>query len=281
MLPEIFQIYMWAWVAAVIMAPTLALLGCHLAARDRAMQTLCMGQGATLGVLLGIGVGESLGLTETTVGMAPWVTSFIGSAAIYGISEWIVRNRQASRNTFYTALFAGTLSLGYLVSALFPHLEGHMSQVFFGDLATLTDFQSKVSMGFSLCLLFLLIHYWRPLAQQSFQQSVFGDLKSPPARGPNAFQFNLLVFLVVSFSVQFLGFLFTTAALFLPTTLMTRSSSPGLRRHLVLVCALAVLATASGFAFSLVFSRLPTVPLIVLMMVVVGAALRPLLMIRN
>ena len=37
-------------------------MGIQLAARDRAMQTLCMGQGAMLGVLLGLGLAVVLGL---------------------------------------------------------------------------------------------------------------------------------------------------------------------------------------------------------------------------
>ena len=51
----LLSIYAWTIAASTILGSALALLGVQLAARDRAMQTMCIGQGAMLGVLVGIG----------------------------------------------------------------------------------------------------------------------------------------------------------------------------------------------------------------------------------
>ncbi|MEZ4749615.1 MAG: hypothetical protein R3B54_03015 [Bdellovibrionota bacterium] len=75
--------------------------------------------------------------------------------------------------------------------------------------------------------------------------------------------FNLVSLLLLCFSVQFVGFLFTAACLFVPTTLLGLARGMGLRAHLVGCALTASISVAVGFAFSLWQTHLPTVPTIV------------------
>lgn len=269
-------LYKWAILAGVVAAPALAIVGCHLAARDKAMQTLCVGQGASLGVLVGLGILKSAGVSETSEGFWPLLTSLLFSVATFFLSEKIVNHRQASKNTFYSAIFASLLATGHLVCALSPHLENHMTQVFFGDLATLTNPESIVSIVLGGCLLAMMIAWWRPLSGQSFSHAIFGDKVMLHSLGLRAQTFNYLSLFAVAFSVQFLGFLFTVACLFLPTTLLVGFSSRTLKRHFSWCAGLAASATLAGFLLSLEFTRLPTVPVIVMIVLVAGGAGRVL-----
>lgn len=255
------------------MAPALSLIGCHLAARDKAMQTLCVGQGASLGVLVGLEFLAFLGTSEINEGIWPLLSAAFFSMVTFFLSEKLVSHKQASKNTYYAAIFASLLALGHLVSALSPHLENHMSQVFFGDLATLTNVESFVAIAMGIGLLATLLSWWRPLSGQSFGNAIFGDQVKWHTLGIRPNTFNYLSLLAVAFSVQFLGFLFTVACLFLPTTLLIAIPVRSLKSHFAWASAIATFSTLSGFLISLQFTRLPTVPLIVLIMVVCGGAL--------
>lgn len=262
---ELILIYKWAILAGMAMAPALALIGGQLAARDQAMQTLCVGQGATLGVLLGLGILKMAEAGTSAEAIGPFFTAGIFSVLTYLATERTIRKRQASKNTVYSSVFAVLLALGYLVCAVFPPLENHMSQVFFGDLATLSNGEAGVTVFLGGLALLLFTKSWRLITRQSFHHAVFG-------REPSAMEgvFPWLLVAALSFCVQYLGFLYTMACLFLPTTIASRIRGRGIRFHFVFSSLLGALSALVGFLLSLRYSQLPTVPLIVIAMVVFG-----------
>jgi ABC-type Mn2+/Zn2+ transport system permease subunit len=163
------------------------------------------------------------------------------------------------------------LALGYLVSALFPALENHMTQIYFGDLATLTNFDAKLTLSIGLAAVLVSVLFWKALARQSFELATFGEgFLTRVARRERAL-FSLGALVLVCFSVQLVGFLFTVTALFLPTTLLTFLGRGGLRLHLSLSAALGGVGALAGFLASLQYTRLPTVPSIVLGIAGLGA----------
>ncbi len=265
---EFLSIYKWAIAASAMMAPALALVGCHLAARDKAMQTLCIGQGASFGVLVGLGLLKMLDASEDLQHFAPFVFAAAFSIGTYYFGERLVSRRGASRNTFYTAIFGSLLALSSLICSIFPPLENHMTQVFFGDLATLSDKEAWVTLLLAIVVLFVMVNSWRKLSKQSFLIAIFGEKVA--RRQSRIFQIavNFFFLLVVAFSVQFLGFLFTVALLFLPTVIVSGLPLRSLLKHYGVVVVLASLSTVSGFLISLYFSRLPTVPTIVFLLIV-------------
>lgn len=270
---ELIRLYEWAILGGVFGAMALGLLGAWIAARDRAMQTLCLGQGATLGVLVGLGLLPFTALEGEASHFFPFISAVLFSAGTYWLSEVMIRGRAASKNTFYSFLFSTLLALAYLVSAMFPALESHMAQVFFGDLATLSNHDAIKTFALAVVGMALLLYRWKAFSNQAFESAIFGVGRQEKIRkGRNLFKG--ISFVAICFSVQYLGFLFTMACLFVPTSLCIFFGGLGLRRHLILSSGLATVATFGGFLLSLQFTRLPTVPTIVVLMLVLSPALK-------
>jgi zinc/manganese transport system permease protein/iron/zinc/copper transport system permease protein len=188
------------------------------------------------------------------------------SAVTFIATDVLVARRTASKNTTFAFVFALLLAVGYLVASLFPALESHMAQVYFGDLATLTTFDSQISIGVSAVCLTVLLVWLKPISNQSFEWAIFGELVTRKVSSLDQIGFKLVTLVMLCLSVQFVGFLFTIAMLFLPTALMTYLESKGLARHNVLTALLAATSTLIGFSLSLFFTRLPTVPAIVVVL---------------
>ena len=269
---ELIRVYAWSIPAGVALAIALSQLGAHLATRDRTMQTLCVSQGALLGVLLALGFAEPGEHSDPNAHALPFALSFVFSGATFLLTDRLARTRDVSRNTVFAAVFAVLLASGYLVSALFPALENHMTQVYFGDLATLTTFDAKLTLGIGMIASAGAALLWKALARQSFELATFGEVfLNRVARRERAI-FSVFALALVCFSVQLVGFLFTVSALFLPTTLLTFLGRGGLRLHLSFCAVLAGVGSLFGFLLSLQYTRLPTVPSIVLWIAGLGSA---------
>lgn len=265
-------LYQWTIAAGVAAAPALTLLGAQLATRDRAMQTLCVGQGAMVGVLLGIGLLHSY--EGTWIGaVGPFMSALIVSASTFLATDILVAKKVASKNTTFAFVFGLLLAASYLIGALFPALESHMAQIYFGDLATLTIFDSKVTLGASLLSLLVLVARAKAISNQSFEWAIFGDLRTKHTPRFELAAFKVLTLVILCFSVQFVGFLFTISMLFLPTAMMNFLETKGLRLHLGLSAGIAAAGTVVGFVLSLNYTRLPTVPAIVAVMFLLGLVL--------
>lgn len=262
-------IYKWTILAGAVAAPALALLGAQLATRDRAMQTMCVGQGAMVGVLLGLGIVHQWDY-EALDALGPFVTAMVFSALTYIVTDKLVATRSASKNTTFAFVFSLLLAAGYLLSSLFPRLETHMAQIYFGDLATLAVLDSQITFVGGLVCLVCLALYSKAISNQSFEWAIFGG---PLALGKPDWKigaFKLISLVTLCFSVQFVGFLFTIAMLFLPTALMNFTATKGLRLHCWLCTIVATVGTVVGFSLSLQFTRLPTVPAIVAVMFILS-----------
>jgi len=266
----LMQLYAWTIVAGCVAAPALAILGAQLATRDRAMQTVCVGQGAMVGVLVGIGV---LHVWEGTwVGIfGPFFSAMLVSGLTFAITDRLVAKQMASKNTTFAFIFALLLAAGSLVAAVFPALESHMAQIYFGDLATLTIRDSMVTAALSGLSLIVLVGFVKAITNQSFESAVFGDAILFGKTSKAQIGMKALTLVMLCFSVQFVGFLFTIAMLFLPTALLNFMRTKGLRLHLILAGVVSLVGTLVGFVLSLQYTRLPTVPAIVAVMFVVGS----------
>lgn len=267
---EIFFLYRWSILAGAIHAASLSILGCHLAGRDRAMQTVCLSQAAMLGVLLSLGISLLLGFEaigqhqEVLTHILPFLASMLCSGAVFSLTQKLTSQRAVSKNTVFASIFAVLLAASYLVTSAFPGLESHMAQAYFGDLATATQTDSLLTLLLGSVGLLILILYWKPITNRTFELAVFGENASSSNRRRWNWIFDILTLLTLSFSVQFVGFLFTVACLFIPTTILSSARSRGVFRHFTLCGISTALGTASGFALSLLFTRISTVPSVVL-----------------
>ncbi len=264
----LLEIYGWSICGGVLLAMGLALLGSQLAALDRAMQALCMGQGAMLGVLLGLGLIQTL-LEEAGLWSAlPLILAIVSGALTFFLSELLVARRLASSNTYFSSLFALLLSGAYLVSALFPALENHMSQKYFGDLATISRNESFAAIAIGSGLVFILSFFRKRFTQESFERTITGP--GVRAQFMRFSSLDLITLIALCFCVQTVGYLFTIACLFIPTAAASRILKAGLNRHLIYCAGLAGVSTGVGFLLSLYSSHLPTVPTIIASMVILG-----------
>jgi len=275
MLNDLLELYRWTIPAGILFAGLLSLLGTQLAARDRAMQTVCVSQGAMLGVLLALGLSQTLTHDDPSSHTFPTLLSFLLALISFGFTNFLVDHSSGSKNAIFAAVFALLLSLGYLISAVFPALESHMAQVYFGDLATLSEFDSKLTLALAAFGLASFAFLWKPITDQSFELAIFGRNASRHRLNVKVSLFNFFTLATLCFSVQFLGFLFTISCLFLPTTILTFSGQKTLASHLSSSLLVAMMGALTGFIASLQNTRLPTVPSIVICITFFGLLVVP------
>ena len=266
----LLDLYKWALVSGVLSAMALSLLGSHLASRDQSLQSLSVSQAATVGVLLGSAL--FVGHDETLLsGLIPVMTGFILASVIFFLGERLVANRRAAKTSVFLVLFTVLLALSYWIISYFPALEGHMAQAFFGDLVTLSGTAMWLSSAVSLIALFVLLRYWKRFSNDSFNIPIIGTAY---LNGRNSlWAFNGLSLLLITSSIYSVGLLFTMACLFLPTVIFSYSRKASLRLHFVFVVTVAAVSTVAGFILTLVFERFPTVPTVVMVMLLLGVLL--------
>lgn len=258
-------LYKWPLCAGVLAATALSQLGVQLATRDRAMQTMCVAQGAMFGVLLSLG---TFGIgNESLSSSIPLVGALSFAAICFLVSEWVANLRPASKNTFFAFIFAFLLSMSHLISSMFPALENHLAQIYFGDLATLGEKESQYTLIFSVCSILILTRLRYRFSVGSFNHAVYGMHNQIRRNFWDRNVFNFIALTTICLSVQYLGFLFTISLLFVPTAVLIFSPTTGLIRHLLYCSIFAAIGTLGGFLLSLRYTHLPTVPAIVGIMV--------------
>ena len=267
---ELLALYTWALFSGVLSAMALALLGCHLASRDQSLQSLSVGQAATVGVLLGAALLVDH-QSDSTESLMPVLTGILSATLIFFLGERLVANRRAAKTSVFLVLFTVLLALGYWIISYFPALEGHMAQAFFGDLVTLSGSVIWISSLVSLVTLVLLIRYWKIFSNDSFNIPIIGV--SHISNKSSLTAFNALTLLLITTSIYSLGLLFTIAYLFLPTVIFSYVRRPSLRLHFSLVIILAAASMLCGFILTLYYDRFPTVPTVVLVMMFLGLLL--------
>ena len=160
------------------------------------------------------------------------------------------------------------LSTCSIMTALIPSLENHLTQRFFGDLATVLNLEAQIGFGFSSLAMLVLLLRWRKITEESFALTVL-HLKTARWNG-----FFVLEVLSISFSVMIFGLLFTLGALFLGTGFAKLSGVKGIAPHTLYAVGLSVLGIGLGFLLSLSVPHLPTAPTLLCVMVFFGTCSR-------
>ena len=255
--------FLWTFVASVLLAGSLAAAGAHLATRQLSLNSLCLAQGAEVGALASVFFAylthDALDRGETWVGLGG---SLIGALIAGGFASRLSAGQSSSRTprlfTFWIVLIAAT----HLAVAMHPALESHLARVFLGDLGTLTDPESQTISVLSACALLILIFAHSSIAQATFDTVALGKA-TRHSSGSNGFMHLLcatLPFLVLpAVSTWGAGFLFTCAALFLPTTLLS-SDSDSSKQHIALCVTVSAISAPIGLFIALTGEKISTVP---------------------
>lgn len=269
---SIIMLYKLPVCAGVSSALALSLFGCFLAARERAIQTLVLSQSATFGALIGMAIVLTyFKNAQALIGeFIPLATALLTAGIAYFQSERLIAQHHTSKSSFFIFLYLCFLALSYLISSLLPSLESHMTRYIFGDLATLSDNDSYLVLGSSFAILITLIRYRERLTKISFLEMVMHIPMSSPSDKWMDCLFKTMFLVYVCLCTQTLGLLFTLSLLFLPTILSLLSANIDYRRHQNIAGFIGSTGTILGLLISLAVTNLPTVPMVVLMVIVTG-----------
>lgn len=271
---ELIKIYAWTIPAGIGMAIVLSLIGIQLASRDRAMQVVCLSQSSIFGVLLALGLLPLVGITDFDDSLWPALISLIVTAITYHLTERLSKTKKDSVNTLFSSLFALFVAGGYFLSGLFPALESHMAQIYFGDLATLSDLSAMSSFFISALIAIFLFSQLKKLTKRSFQLTNYGKSRLVGRGGRDTTEtlFLFLILGVISFSVFQFGFLFTISFLFIPTSVFSVTLRATFKSHILACCLSSALSVFCGILFSLSFTQFPTVPSMVILLLIICLA---------
>jgi ABC-type Mn2+/Zn2+ transport system permease subunit len=267
---ELLLIYKWSLVCGALNAASLAILGAHLATRDRALQSLSISQAATLGVLLGVGI---LGHAHDSflAHTGPLLLGLGMAAIIFLLSERHIGKDGSIKVVFYLSLYIGLLAICYGAIALLPGLESHLSSAFFGDIVTINGAELWISIAASAAALIWFQQDFVTHLRESFEIAVFGE--EYPSLTSGKTRFRWLSLLLLTISIFSMGLLFTIAMLFIPTTILRSSKNQGVKAHLFFAALASVAGTLAGLILSIRWDKAPTVPSIVILTIAFSLAL--------
>ena len=274
---ELLDIYGWTIVAGAVMATVLALIGAQISSREQAVQALVISQASSLGVVIALAVMAGVyGLDIDHAHGIPLLASLSVGGLSLAFCDKFISPSWPARNTYYVGIFGILLSVSYMITALVPALESHMSASFFGDLALISDSDAKILIAVGGLALILIIAFWRKITELTFDIAVFSDSLNARANPLIHYGFVALTILVLCLSIQFMGFLFSVTSLLVPALFFSRAARSF--TSFTWLTALTGIGGASlGFLASLHHGRLPTVPAIAVAYIVIGAALAAVL----
>jgi ABC-type Mn2+/Zn2+ transport system permease subunit len=260
---DMMLLYFPNLLAGLAAAITLSVWGCQLAARDRSMHTLCISQGAMLGSLIGVIV---LGLDNLA---GPYASSLLVAILVGMLTEWMTRSTTSSVSTYFVGFFLILLAANHVLGGLFPAVSSHLTQIFYGDLVTVSEREAWFTLVISCFMLLLLVLFRRPISNRSFERYVFPEEArwlEPPSVKRTLLWIELLGFLYLCYAIQIFGFLFAIGALFIPTVFLClgKKPRPNLKLHLFLSAVVMGVSVLVGLPLTLAYDNLPTVPTILL-----------------
>lgn len=274
---DLFYLYRWTLLAALLTAPALALVGAQILARGWATRALIVSQASSAGVLLGLSALSLLGISNSIFQYVGVVSAAVAVSALIG-TLLVASDRRDRRNLHASdpaapasllALYAGLIAAGAVLTALSPHLESSMTAAFAGDLSTVSDLESRLNLALSFGILGWLWLRWSRLTEAAFVQSVLSSTRKQHA----GLAFPFFSMLALAVSMQSMGLIFVLGTLFIPTATVGKSGST-LKRFRTELVVTAGLGTLLGFAVSLGSTILPTTPTVLALQALTGLTVR-------
>lgn len=254
---EFLHLYRYVFVLILVAAPLMALTGVHLPARSQTVKALMISQVAAFGLLLGIFLGDYFFLPSfLREGLFP---IGLGLTLSLLISSWSKRYDCSSGESFYLVIYLTALAATYLICSVLPGLELYQSQVFFGDVVTI----SGTTLGLSIiCFVVLLVYFLKNQRVFLKNSMEFELLAGQGAFRPKKDGYHLLSLAVIVIGLYSLGMLFTLSTMLIAPVLLHYRSSH-LKSYLFLLVTVTTLTAIGGMGLSLVLTKWSTVPLMV------------------
>lgn len=258
---ELLAMYKWSLPASIFMAGALSLIGAQWTAREKSSQIFVLGQGASLGIILGLALNILMdtdfhGLNLFLGFSLGWITLLM--------SDFIFKTK-SDRNHIYLTLFVFYLSLSYLITSITPSLESHIASSYFGDISVMSDFAAQTGLLSGVIFGGYLLKHWHSLSMHSFRL-----VNESAIHRKNIYLiFDVGTLIVTTVSIQSMGYLYTMGSLFIGATFASQRSK-NLNAYTRNILVISTLGSATGFAGSLASTSLPTVPCILLAQMFIG-----------
>jgi ABC-type Mn2+/Zn2+ transport system permease subunit len=260
---ELLIVYWPNLLATVLFGTLLPFLGAHLVARGESVKMLSMSQAAGLGITIAMLFLKIFSIEqEDKTFLLPVLLGFLFSVSCFFGSIFIERDGEQNTGLFLS-LFLCFWAITQALIGFFPAIEALQTNIYFGDIVTLTKTHSILfSLGATALIAYGLFRFqW--LKQRTFDLAVLLF----PWQWKKDFGFAAFSLLAVTFSIQFLGLLFTLSCLFLPTVMLSFASTLGVNLHIKRAMFIGGIASFIGFMLSLLDSRLLTTPTISILFV--------------
>jgi ABC-type Mn2+/Zn2+ transport system permease subunit len=259
---EMFWLYKGVFLLVLLAGLVMPLVGSHLPARNQVVRSLMVTQMATLGLLLGMLVASFFHLPH-------WLGEVVLPLAFAVIVTFILLRLiekafvHLNEGSYMCGYFI-FLAMSFIVCSLFPGLELHHTQMFFGDVVTISGVSLWGSILFMLLALVLLLKYQKDWILHSVDQQLLGDCYTCTKTHDRFAFFSLMTIIIGLFS---LGQMFTLGAMLI-APIFLKQQAFGLSSFLKLIAVLTSTAMVSGLSLSLVWTKLSTVPLMILILVI-------------
>lgn len=239
------------FILAIFAAGLLSVWGGYISSQRKTLESLSVSQVAVLGSLIGI-----------HFSMHSLIVSLISLGVAFFVVRNIKSNRRVESSSLHMTIYVILLSLCLFLIQWSPHLKAHFVPSFLGDISLMSK-TDVIEAAATILVLLVVSWIWRiQILRRSFELNLLGrELSSP---------LHLLRILVIIFSVEYFGLLFTLGFLFIPTTLIQSKADRSWRTHQIHCVLVASAAILVGFPLVMSLPSIQTTPTLVLTMALIS-----------
>lgn len=260
---DVIALYIWSILGGTLIGVSLSVLGVHMASRGRSLQVLNSAQGAELGTLSALVIGSAVGFGIES--SSPWfgLIGAAGGALLFGFMSRLGSVvTSSSRTPLLLSIWVFLVASTQLTIALHPRLESHFTRMLMGDLTTLSDLEAQWVCALGCAFLLWLRNGRKGMIKRTFDSAVL-RLKHLHGSKPE----EILILTLIALSTWAFGFLFTSAALLIPSSLLAVRPQKTTSKHIIVTACTALTAIPTGFILSLTGLNTPTTPSVVVSLV--------------
>ena len=249
---ELFLFYQLSFIVAALSAGSLSMIGKHFLSRGNILEIFLLSQLAILGNLL-----SRLLLHQSEVSLINIGSSYL----LFGVGKFLLHRLKIStyeKGTYMVGGYLFLISLQYLIIGYFPQLDSHMSIGFFGNMVTASRIENISSIIIFVLFIFLYVLSRKRVNKRTFEINILGEKDNSKA------DLLLFTFPLIS-SLYSLGFLYTMSFLLLPSLMIGKIFKSEKKASIYIFC-ISTLSSISGLSFSILFERLSTSSLQVILL---------------
>lgn len=257
---SLFAFYKFSFIVAAFSAAGLTQIGKHFFSRGNILEIFLLSQLAMLGNLV-----AKLYFHDQYSGFLCSYALF--AAGKYALYKLEIKNNK--KNNFMVGGYLVLTSLQYLLISYFPQLDSHMSIGFFGNMVTASGFENilAISAFFLFGILYKIMA--KSINKRTFEISVLGRTKD------SLIELFLFTIPLIT-SLYVLGFLYTMSFLMLPA-LVLGSSFKSEKKATLTLLPTAIIAALLGLAASIIFERISTTPIQIIILTILLYVIKAIL----